>query len=172
MERLNLNSNILKISLNKYDDTLELDSADMNIYKKFSCLIERFDSIADEAGKRIAVLNQKHKDSDYYNLDAIMEYVDVNIEYSKMLLNELDEVFGNGFCKKVYRESYELNPDFVPDEYAIVELIEALVPIIEKAYGERIKRTKSKYNAGKRGKHSKTKEQLIEEYKEKNGMNE
>lgn len=78
----------------------------------------------------------------------------------------LDKVFGENFCRKVFRENYELNPDFVPDEIALAELVDSLVPIMEKAYGERIKRTQNKYNAGKRGKHTKTKDELIQEFKE------
>ena len=42
---------------------------------------------------------------------------------------------------------------------------------MEKAYGERVKRNKGKYNAGKRGKHTKTKEEILEELKEKSDLN-
>ena len=85
---------------------------------------------------------------------------------SQKIMEELDKVFGENFCRKVFRENYELNPDFVPDEIALAELVDSLVPIMEKAYGERIKRTQNKYNAGKRGKHTKTKDELIQEFKE------
>ena len=108
---------------------------------------------------------QKLEERDY-NPAQLMAYINVHVMTSQKIMEELDKVFGENFCRKVFRENYELNPDFVPDEIALAELVDSLVPIMEKAYGERIKRTQNKYNAGKRGKHTKTKDELIQEFKE------
>lgn len=174
MEKLNRQSNLLEVSLNKYDDVLVIDCNDVNVFTKFSNLYERFDKLSQNASEEVKKLKNEYagNSEEDVNVDEIRAYVDVHIRVSKTIMSELDAVFGNDFTKKAFRENYELNPDFVPDEIALSELIEALTPIMEKAYGDRIKRTKSKYNAAKRGKHTQTKEELIAAYREKNGVNE
>ena len=157
MEKLNLNTSLFEISLNKYDDLLVINSADLSVFEGFTKLYENIEKIANKAKEEVAKLE--------------MKYVSVAVHVSKCIMEELNKVFGDDFTDKVYRESYEINPDFVPDELALYELVEALIPVVEKAFGERIKRRQNKYNAGKRGKHTKTKEELLAEYKEKSGLN-
>lgn len=167
MENLRV-GNLLEVSVNKYDDLLILDCDDLNIFQRFVSLYENIQNIAEEAKQEVERLQAQHKDSDEEDIEPVAAYVDLNIAFSQRVMKELDDTFGQGFTAKVFRENYELNPDFVPSEIAITDLIEALAPVMEKAYGERIKRNKSKYNANKRGKHTKTKDELITEYKEKN----
>lgn len=175
---LNFNTGILRIKVNKYGDELLLNSADSSVFNKFAALYDNVQNIADDANNEVERLKQKYKGLDSgdsaedINLDAIVEITNANIKYIKMIMDELDEVFGEGFTQKVYRENYELDADFVPDELSLIELIEALIPVMEDAYGERIKKTKSKYSATKKGKHTKSKEDLIAEHRKKNAADE
>lgn len=172
MKDFNFNNNILHIKVNGYGDELLLDTMDMTIFERFASLSKKMDVIADESSKELEKISGKYADQQSDDVDAefIREYIGASVVCSKRILTELDEVFGAGFTGKVFRENYELNPNFAPDELAITELIEALIPIMEDAYGERIKRNKSKYSATKKGKHTKAKDELIAEYKEKNGI--
>lgn len=78
-------------------------------------------------------VKQKFKDiEDDVNPAQLMAYINVHVMTSQKIMEELDKVFGENFCRKVFRENYELNPDFVPDEIAIAELVDSLVPIMEK----------------------------------------
>lgn len=163
MESLRV-SNLLKVSVNEYDDMLVLDCDDISVFEKFSYSYDMIQKISDAADQEIAGLKKKYKDSSASSTDEVRSYIAVNMECAKKVMDELNTVFGNDFTNKVFRENYELNPDFVPTMIALTELIEALLPIMEEAYGERIKRNKSKYNSSKRGKHTKTKEELIAEY--------
>lgn len=172
VERLNINANLLQISVNKYDDLLILDCSDLSVFTRFAELSQNVNIIADEADREIKKLNNKYTSQQVEDgdIDAAKEYISTNIIYIKKIMEELNNVFGAGFTDNVFRENYELNPEFVPDELAIMDLIEALTPIMENAYGERIKRNKSKYSAANKGKHTKMKAELIAEYKEKNGI--
>lgn len=161
-------SNLLKVSVNKYDDLLVLDCDDMSIFEKFSLLYNNIEKISKEAENEIDELKKKYADGSAEDIEELRSYVRVNIEYAKKVMSELNAVFGADFTSKVFRENYEINPDFVPSEIALTELIEEMIPIMEEAYGERIKRNKSKYSADKRGKHTKSKDELIAAYKEKN----
>lgn len=145
----------------------DLDCNDITVFSRFVHLYENIDKMSESAKKEMEEVKQKFKDTaDDVNPAQLMAYINVHVMTSQKIMEELDKVFGENFCRKVFRENYELNPDFVPDEIALAELVDSLVPIMEKAYGERIKRTQNKYNAGKRGKHTKTKDELIQEFKE------
>ena len=155
MEKLNVSTGLLEVSVNKYDDLLILNCADLSVFNRFAKLYENVETIADSATRKLEELNHKHGDDIQTGIaDAVCEYVGVNIDFSRKVMLELNNVFGDGFTDKVFRENYELNPDFVPDEIALTDLLEALVPIMEKAYGERMKRNRSKYSAKKRGKNT------------------
>ena len=170
MENLNFNTGILRIKVNEYGDVLRLDSSDLSIFNRFHALYKRLDELADNANMEVDQVVEKYKDEEEVNVDMVHDYVSLTIRYSESVMQELNAIFGADFTVKVFRENYELNPDFVPDELVLTELIEALIPVMEKAYGERVQRNKSKYNANKRGKHTKTKDELLEEYKEKRGL--
>lgn len=174
MEKLNRNTNLLEISVNKYDDLLVLNCADITVFTKFVNLYEHFNEIADEAAKEVKKLKKEYtgKSEEDININEMRDYLNVHISVSKKIMGELDKVFGSDFTKNAFRENYELDSDFVPDELALAELIESLVPVMEKAYGERIKRTKSKYSASRRGKHTKSKEEMIQGYMGKSGAGE
>ena len=155
MEKLGRSTNLLEISVNKYDDLLILDCSDMQIFKRFTSLYDNIEKIAKEAEREVTELKNKYRsrETEGISIDEVTDYVDVSICISRKIMNELDGVFGKQFTQNVFRENYELNPDFVPDEIALADTIEAMIPIMEKAYGERISRNKNKYSATKRGKH-------------------
>ena len=150
-------SNVLQVNVNEYDDAIFLDCDDASIFEKFSLLYDNIAKISDEAGQKMEELKKKYvrKDGDLVNTDEIRAYTKVNIEFSRKVMGELNAVFGQDFTDKVYRRNYEINPDFVPNTTALTELVESLAPVMEKAYGERIERNKSKYSAAKRGKYTK-----------------
>lgn len=169
MAEFKFNNGILNIKVNQYGESILIDSTDLNIFEKFSNLCRKADEYANEANKTLDEFNEKYKEESEPSVDMILDYVGINVTYSKNIMEELKNIFGSDFTDKVYRENYELNQNFVPDEISLTELIEALIPVMEDAYGERIKRNKSKYNANKRGKHNKTRAELLEELKEKSG---
>lgn len=71
--------------------------------------------------------------------------------------------------RKVYRECYEENEDFVPSIAALIEFIEQINPVMEKLFKERFEFNKRKFNRGRCGKHSRTRQELLEELREKSG---
>ena len=171
MENLNFNTGILRIKVNEYGDVLLLDSSDLSIFNRFHALYTRLEELADNADREVEQVVEKYKEEEEVNIDMVHDYVSLTIRYSENVMQELNAIFGKDFTAKVFRENYELNADFVPDELVLTELIGALIPVMEKAYGERVKRNKGKYNAGKRGKHTKAKEEILEELKEKSDLN-
>lgn len=173
MEKLIRDNGLFEVSLNKYDDLLVLNCMDLSVFERFTTLYDNVEAISKEANEEMKELNKKYGENTEDVLTGIVRsYISANVSFSKKVMAELNTVFGNGFTDKVFRENYELNSDFVPDEIALTDLINSLIPIMEKAYGERIKRTKSKYSAKKRGKHTQNKEELIAQHTGKGGSGE
>ena len=170
MRDFNFDNGILHIKVNGYGDELLLDSTDMSIFNRFVEMYDKVQKIADELEVELKRVKEECDAEGETSTAGVTAYINVYIEHIKKIAAEFDGVFGDGFMHKVFRENYELNPNFVPDELSITELLEAIIPIMEDAYGERIKRNKSKYSAAKKGKHTKSKDELITEYKEKNGI--
>lgn len=166
---LNFNSSLYRVKVNSYGDEVVLNTADARIFEKFAMLYDNLQSLADRAQANMRAVNEKYGD-DTSNTDAIKDYAREYVAFSRDALKSFDEMFGDGFSRKVFRENYEIDEDFVPDETAITELVEALLPIMEDAYGKRIKRNRQKYSASKKGKHTKSKDELIREYRD--GTNE
>lgn len=168
---LKFDSGIQHIKVNNYGDEILLDTNNLGLFKRFAGLVEKADTYAERAQKESAQITEKYKDAakDEVNVNEVLEQVQVVIDFSKSMMEELNNIFGQDFIRKVYRDNYALDEYFVPDELSISELIEALAPVMEKTYGQRIERHKNKYNASKRGKHTKSKEELIAEYREKRG---
>ncbi len=167
---LNFNNSLFHVKVNSYGDEVVLNTADARIFEKFATMYDNLQMLADRAKANMEAVGKKYKDGD--SLEAIKDYAKEYVDFSRDALKEFDEMFGDGFTAKVFRENYELDEDFVPDEAAITELIDSLLPVMEEAYGKRIKRNRQKYSASKRGKHTKTKEELIQEHREKNGVDE
>ena len=90
----------------------------------------------------------------------------MNVSYLEKCIEELDLVFGQGTVRNVYRENYEMDEYFVPDEAALVELVDKLIPVMTELFGQRFQSVKSRYNARNRGKNSKhNKRTMIQGYK-------
>ena len=173
MENLVFNNGIIRVKVNEYGDTISLDSNDLNIFNKFMNLYNNLSKLAEQANEEVKKLKKKYdSDTEELNMEMVQDYLILNIKYSEKIIPELDAIFGDNFVKKAFRENYELDNCFVPDEMALNELVKAMVPIMEKTYKERAKRNETKYSANKRGKHNKTKDELIAEYREKSDLNE
>lgn len=170
VRELNL-SNIVEIKANKYGDVIKIDASDRSTVDRFANLIRRIDSLSAEYAEKEKALNEKYAntvpaDGDTYEVDVnqIVDRSRLCVESINDVIKEFEKVFGDGCIRKAFRESYELNGDFIPDEYAISEFLDAMIPIMADIYQERFERTKQRYNTKRRGKHNKSKEELIKEY--------
>ena len=79
---------------------------------------------------------------------------------------KIDELFGMGTIRKYFRNSYEISDDFIPDEDCLIDFFEEMAPVFGAIFGKRTEQLKSKYSKDRKGRHNKTKEELLTEYKE------
>lgn len=135
MEKLNLRkSGEIKIEVNDDGEYITINLADqtfaqrfyamsINVQKKFTDTKVQKENIAD---------------------NDVQGQLNYKMEISKSIMEEIDKLFGEDTCKKVFG-------DIVPDMFAITEFFTAIMPIIQKHGNERNKMIKQKYNAGRRG---------------------
>lgn len=135
MEKLNLRKNgEIKIEVNDDGEYIAINLADQSFVKRFYDMFMNIKKKYEEAQEK----NEAIADND------VVGQLDFKIEVSKSVMLEIDNLFGEGTCKKVFG-------DIVPDMFAIKEFFEAITPIIQKFGNERNQRIAKKYSAGRRG---------------------
>ena len=161
---ISFESSIKKITINDEDGnyltTLKIDTADVSTKKKFAELIKKLEN----ASARYEELSKEIDNKEGSEIDKIVDESRIHVQFLDECASELDAVFGVGTIKAIYAPNYEINPDFVPDEYQLLDFIDKVIPLMNTLFKERFERNNSKYNIARRGKHNKTKAELIEEH--------
>ena len=152
---IKVESSLKKIKCNDYDDFIVIDVSDKRTFEKFSNLLNRCTEISDNFQKEMSNKNIIETDDEDLKIKQTLEVCQTDIKYINELITEFDGVFGKDSVYKVFRENYENDPEYIPDESQLVDYLEALIPIMEKLFGERFQRNKKKYNVAFRGKHTK-----------------
>ena len=68
----------------------------------------------------------------------------IRVRYLKQIAEEIDKLFGEGTVQSIYG-------DIVPDEAALVEFVESIIPVMNKLFGKRYEMTRKRYNSGRKG---------------------
>ncbi len=168
---------LVKVCLNNVseDDYIILDANDAGIVDKFGAFIawikakeaeiEKIDSeFKKKYGEKEPIIENQDGSFDV-DTDQIMERTGIKLAIYREEAEKIDEIFGKDTLHMYFREIYEAIPDFVPDEECITDFLEEITPILETIYNQRLERINSKYNRGRKGKHSKTKQELIDQFK-------
>lgn len=160
-----------KVYVNEYDDFIMIDPGDQSFLGKFADFIHWMEEKQKELDRISADMEKKYggrmmisesEDGDTeVDTEQLIELVNLQLKTYKECADKVDELFGQETLKKYFRASYEINPNFVPDLDYVFDFIEEITPVLEKVYGARAERINKKYNKNRKGKHSKTKEELI-----------
>lgn len=143
---------------------LAIDKADKTTAERFANLIRNLTNISERAEADEKALKQKYSDvkEDDVNLDQIVDTSRMHIKYINECIDEINGVFGENTIQNVFAENYALNEDFVPDQDALMEFVDKIIPLMDRLFNERFEANKKKYNVNrKHGKHNWTKEELI-----------
>jgi hypothetical protein len=153
---------IIKVYLNSDDEFIELDTSDSTFLTRFADFTKWLEDIdaelqgkADEAEKKFEGRPMFEQDEDgevtSFDTEQFMLLTDIWTDSCRRCVERLETLFGAGVCRKYFKKSYEINPDFVPNEDEINELIEALSDVVLKAFGARKEQIGKKYNKGRKG---------------------
>lgn len=143
---------------------LAIDKADKTTAERFAHLIKNLTSITERVEVEEKELRQKYADvsDEDVNLEQIIDTSKLHIRYINECIDEINGVFGANIIQEVFAENYALNEDFIPDEYALLEFVDKIIPLMNKLFNERFEANKKKYSANrKHGKHRWSREELI-----------
>ena len=105
-------------------------------------------------------------------MDIIVDASKMRIGIIEGMIREIDTLFGKDTIRNVFRQSYEMHEDFVPDEDALIDFVNAVMPVMSDLFQTRNEAIRKKYSPNRaarrhnRNKHNKNKNQLIQEYKD------
>lgn len=156
MEEIKLSSGVKKIAIKDEDGDLitviTVDTANADTAKKFAGIIDKLNNISQNCEKEAAEWRNNHKDNmnvddinvDDINVDAALEVNSIRVKYLKQITESIDGLFGEDAMKQIYG-------DIVPDELAIVEFVEQVIPVMNKLFNKRFEQVQNRYNVRRRG---------------------
>ncbi|MCI8714317.1 MAG: hypothetical protein HFF66_00780 [Oscillospiraceae bacterium] len=142
MAGIRVNTGIKRIEVNDNGDYITLSLDDNAFLERFFALYENSQKLAEEAAGKENAIRQKYEDSGDQNT-FLRETFSMYAEVSAAMMAEVDGLFGNGTCKKVFggiTPGFELYMDF----------FEQLRPYLEEFAKEKNQRM-SRYSAARTG---------------------
>ncbi len=149
MEEIKLSSGIKKIAIKDEDGDLitviTVDTANADTANKFAGVIDRLNNISENCEKEASEWRKNHKDDmDDINVDAALELNSIRVKYLKQITESINGLFGEDAMKQIYG-------DIVPDELAIVEFVEQVIPVMNNLFNKRFEQVQNRYNVKRRG---------------------
>lgn len=167
-----------KLFLNDRDDYIYINDQDAALFDRFAEFINWIGEKTAELQKQEREFAEKYGDEivkkdengnvEEINAPALLEISKMRTQTYRDTANKIDSIFGEGTIKKFFYVSYDINPNFVPDDECIFDFLEEITPVLNDLFADRKKRIDLKYgknrNGGKGNKY-RSKTQLINEYK-------
>lgn len=157
-----LKDDALKVILNDEGDYIIINPSDAGFADRYGRFLkwldekdEELSEAASKAEEKYAgrpLLSQDEDGNEKIDTEQLIDLTQLQLNTYSECVERIDALFGKGTIRKYFREFYEANPEFVPDEEYINDFIGQVTPAIEKAYDARMKRINSKYSRARRGK--------------------
>jgi len=149
MDKLRVNSGIRIIEVNDNGDCISIPFSDTSFYEQFGAVMKNFEQKQAEIEQKAKKLSEKHKDKPKDDVDMIVDTMQLYSELCQYTCAELDRLFGEGCCKKVFvgikNPGIELIGDF----------FEQITPLLNQYAQERNNRINLMYNRNRKGARSK-----------------
>lgn len=160
---------------------LRINTADAATATRFVELVHNLEEVVNLGEDDVNSYREKYKEYEGEEFDKLPDNVrmDIIVDASKMrigiiegMIREIDTLFGKDTIRNVFRQSYEMHEDFVPDEDALIDFVNAVMPVMSDLFQTRNEAIRKKYSPNRaarrhnRNKHNKNKNQLIQEYKD------
>lgn len=186
--RLSFDDGVRKISIYNTDDelltVLKINVADVDTARRFVELIQNLEEIADSGSGMADVFKEKYKEYESQSFDTIPDNVkmEIIVDASKVrigvlnrMIAEIDALFGKDTIRNVFKECYELHEDFVPDEDALIDFVNKVMPVMNELFSMRNEEIHKKYSPNRatrrKNKHNKNKRNKNNYNKARNQLN-
>lgn len=148
MDSLRVNNGIKNIEVNDNGDYISISVSDVTFFERFGALIKNFEQKQVEIEQRASALSDKHNGKPDNDVDAIVDSIQIYSELCRYTCAELDNLFGDGCCRKVFvgieNPSIELIGDF----------LDQITPLLNQYAKERNEKINLMYNRNRKGARS------------------
>lgn len=121
--------------------TLRVNTADANIPIRYYKVIDSLEQIENEYTKRVKQVEKKKNDDREYAISIS----GIRVEIIQRAIDELNSIFGVNAMQKVFADCIEINPDFMPSEYELLDFLEKVTPLMQTWFAEHRDAALSKY---------------------------
>lgn len=140
---INLKSSIETIDIQNEEGkplvTIEINTSDDSYFSRFMDLYDDLGVLVEKVKREIATIELKEA-KDSLNTKTAKKILEINTEAAKEISRMTDELFGEGFTRKLFAEHYELNPQFSPNIKLFQEFYTGVMPVIQDYYKDSIKK--------------------------------
>ncbi|MCM1112869.1 MAG: hypothetical protein NC399_06400 [Muribaculum sp.] len=130
MDEIRLRQGV-KVKVNEQGDTITLNVEDQQFSERFYSLLERLSAAEDYLKSPEVKEMTEH------------EQLKESIRLTREIMGEMDVIFGEKSCKKVFG-------DIVPNMYLIADFFRQIDPIAEKYMGERRREIEQRYGRNRK----------------------
>ncbi len=138
MEKIRIARNVKRIEVNDEGEFIELDFDDLNLPYRYYAMLKRFEKDRAEFSRELAE-KLKGKTAE----ESAEELVEAERRLNIYFRDAIDEVFGEGTCRKVYG-------DILPSIEMHLQFFDALRPYFEEE-AQRRQQKMNRYSAKRRG---------------------
>ena len=151
MEELVLDSGLKKIAIKNEDGeiitVLHVNVADADTAERFGNVIHNLEDISNRCEEEAKEWKNEHEPDAGFEEDKVESVLQINrirVKYLHQIADEIDKLFGENTVKNIYG-------DITPDEAALVEFIENVIPVMNNLFGKRYEMNRKRYNSGRKG---------------------
>lgn len=144
MDSLRVDSGTKIIEVNDAGECISIPVGDASFFERFGRVIKSFEEKQGEYEKRAQELSEKYKDKPD-DADAISDSIQLYLEVCRDTCAELDRLFGEGCCRKVFVGVDNPNIELIGD------FLEKITPLLQKYAQERNEKINLKYSRNRRG---------------------
>lgn len=149
MDKLRVDSGIKNIEVNDNGDYISVPISDASFYERFGSLLKSFEQKQAEIEQKAFALSEKHKDKPDDDVDAIVGSIQLYSELCHYVCEELDKLFGEGCCRKVFEGIQN------PSVELIADFFEQITPLLSQYAKERNQKIDLMYNRNRKGARNK-----------------
>ena len=151
MEELVLDTGLKKIAIKIEDgetvSVLKINVADVGTVERFAAIINNLEKISEDWDKEADAHKEKYEndgDTDEIDISRVLDISRVRVKYIRKIINEIDGLFGENTVSGIFG-------DMIPDETALLDFIEGVIPVMNKLFGKRFETNRKRYNSSRKG---------------------
>lgn len=148
MDSLRVDSGTKIIEVNDAEECISIPISDASFYERFGDLVKNFEGKQAEIEQRAKDLSEKHKDKPD-DVDAIIDSIHLYSELCRYTCEEIDKLFGEGCCRKVFVGVQ------IPSVELVGDFFKKITPLLNQYAQERNQKINLMYNRNRKGARSK-----------------